>query len=369
MSPRDSPTPETQSSPQKASEVRVHRTALFAFVVLLITIAIAFTGPFFVGGDSHSETDFRTAIALPNRAKPPEASRPRARACDPRTGACGRGAGGAGSTRTCEECETARCSVPRSSCDNASEKVNGVLQSELCHQVLGCIRKSGCAAATGNVSDCICGEGIGLTACANQTLEQATGACKDIIATASESTSLSVIATRFADPTCATGLAFQLVQCNQSQCARACGFGASDATNEDSAATDDLERKCAACQAAQPICNARKLACDNAAGDIHGIPKSELCREVIDCIRDSGCASADGSASDCICGENVDVGECQGKSLSELTGRCKDVISAGLGTTDLGEIAVRFGDPEYATGLAVQLIQCEQTFCEGSCEF
>jgi hypothetical protein len=104
-------------------------------------------------------------------------------------------------------------------------------------------------------------------------------------------------------------------------------------------------------------------------GDVNGVPKSQLCNDVLNCIRSSRCASATGNASDCICGQGVDVGVCAGQSFANVTGVCKDAIAAGAESTLMTDISNRLGDPAYATGRAIQLIQCDQVFCPVDCPF
>ena len=55
--------------------------------------------------------------------------------------------------------------------------------------------------------------------------------------------------------------------------------------------------------------------------------------------------------------------------LSAVTGACKDIIATGAESTVMTDISNRLGDPTYATGLAIQLIQCDQVFCADTCSF
>lgn len=127
---------------------------------------------------------------------------------------------------------------------------------------------------------------------------------------------------------------------------------------------------CTTCEAGNDVCAMRATACSTATGNTaSGMPKSVVCQQVLDCIRTSKCASATGSASDCICGPGADVGVCAGKAFADVTGACKDIIATGADSQMLTDISNRLGDPQYATGLAIQLIQCDQIFCADSCSF
>lgn len=346
----------TESAPH-----RIRTTLMFAIAVALLIVGMSFTGPFFIHVEPESAaSDFRPASLPPPAKRASEDDSPRApvkRAWSTKS---------VEKVVSCADCEAAQCSMSQSGCDSIGGAVAGVRRSELCHRVVNCVHETGCASATGNVSDCLCGEGVALSACASRSLADLTGECKAVMAAGLESTSLAEVATRFSDPVYPTGAAVQLIQCGQSLCSASCGFGHNSNALE-SADADARQRACTACQTAQPICNARRIACENVTGDVHGVPKSELCRQVIDCIHDTNCVSAEGSVSDCICGQNVDVGECQTKQFSELAGACKDVIAAGLESTDVAEMAARFGDPDFAAGLATQAVQCEQVFCAESC--
>jgi hypothetical protein len=118
-------------------------------------------------------------------------------------------------------------------------------------------------------------------------------------------------------------------------------------------------------------CNQRLTDCGAIAGDINGTPKSTICKNIVQCVRDSKCASdsATDSPSDCLCGLDVDVGVCSTMQLSALTGECKDVIALGAETQTVIDISTRLGDPTYAVGLAMRLIQCDQRFCATECPF
>jgi hypothetical protein len=66
----------------------------------------------------------------------------------------------------------------------------------------------------------------------------------------------------------------------------------------------------------------------------------------------------------CYCAD-VDVSVCAG--LDAPAGKCVAPITAGAETNMPTDVTTRLGDPAYATGLAVRLIQCEQRYCAKSC--
>jgi hypothetical protein len=105
--------------------------------------------------------------------------------------------------------------------------------------------------------------------------------------------------------------------------------------------------------------------CDNIAGTIGGVAKSAICHQVIDCVRTTKCASAGDtdSPSDCLCGVNADVDMCASQTIDQVTGACKAIIATGTEATTLADMTTRLGDPDYATGLAMRLILCDQRFC------
>lgn len=113
-------------------------------------------------------------------------------------------------------------------CETLPGTVGGVAKSALCQQVVECVRASEC---TTNMKtepytavDCFCGNNADVDACLAGTVASATGACKEIIATASETQNVPDIAARFTDATFASGAAFQLLQCDSRSCVAECRF-------------------------------------------------------------------------------------------------------------------------------------------------
>lgn len=111
------------------------------------------------------------------------------------------------------------------------------------------------------------------------------------------------------------------------------------------------------------VCPMRLQACET-VGDV------EKCNDVVQCVRQTGCATSGGfSLADCFCGDGVDVNTCLGQQVSEVTGACKEIIAQGTESTNVQEIAERFSDAAYATGRAVQLLQCDHLGCSEPCRF
>jgi hypothetical protein len=128
---------------------------------------------------------------------------------------------------------------------------------------------------------------------------------------------------------------------------------------------------CDTCELANSTCSTRQMDCNNITGTVNGVAKSDLCKQVLSCVRTTKCASASGtfSPSDCICGTGADVSVCAGQTLDQVTGACKAIIAQGAESTLLTDVSVRLGDPAYATGLAIRLVQCDQRFCATDCPF
>jgi hypothetical protein len=143
------------------------------------------------------------------------------------------------------------------------------------------------------------------------------------------------------------------------------GVAGTGAAGTGAAGTGSTSMACTTCEAAQPVCLQRQMDCDNIAGAIGGVAKSAICHQVIDCVRTSKCASAGDtdSPSDCLCGVNADVDTCASQTIDQVTGACKTIIATGTEATTLADMTTRLGDPDYATGLAMRLILCDQRFC------
>lgn len=280
----------------------------------------------------------------------------------------------------CDVCTspTGTCGQRLSECYNMPGQINGTPKSQLCSNILECMRTTACAtdSSTDSPSDCFCGQDVDVGVCANTPLNQLTGECRDLIAAGAESTNPLDVSIRMGDPTYATGLAMRALQCQMRFCQN-CPVDIDDSmppnnfppppeTGWGTSATE-----CQACEQSNPTCAQRAMDCDTLTGEVAGVSKAQLCRDVISCVRSTHCVSdsATDSASDCFCGLNVDVGECSTKQLSQLTGECKGVIAQAAEADSVLDITTRLGDPEYAVGRAMRLILCDQRFCALTCGF
>ncbi len=92
-----------------------------------------------------------------------------------------------------------------------------------------------------------------------------------------------------------------------------------------------------------------------------GTPRAWLCNEVLDCIRDTGCAII--NPLDCYCG-NATADQClQGQG----NGVCRHVIERGLETPLFADIEARFQNATFGGGWAIARVNCEQAFCPTQC--
>ena len=98
-----------------------------------------------------------------------------------------------------------------------------------------------------------------------------------------------------------------------------------------------------------------------------GVPKAQLCNEVLDCVRDSGCAVDNSrppfSPIKCYCG-TASVVDCQ-NGLGN--GVCKAEIERGLETTVFGQILQRLKSPQFGGGLAIARVDCDAQICKAPC--
>jgi hypothetical protein len=145
---------------------------------------------------------------------------------------------------------------------------------------------------------------------------------------------------------------------------------------------------CLACEnSASYVCSPSILTCDTATGGTTtatvtgssggakatdpgavttpvGSPKAPLCNEVLDCVRDSGCA-ADGQPAlrSCYCGSatgpncNAGLGN----------GPCKAELERALEATDFATISQNVGKLLYGGGVAMKRIDCDNSFCPDTC--
>jgi hypothetical protein len=121
---------------------------------------------------------------------------------------------------------------------------------------------------------------------------------------------------------------------------------------------------CLSCENTPSTC-AAFTSCDSIAGNAaDGTAKSQVCKETLDCVRDSGCA-ADGKPplQYCYCG-SASVADC---TTGRANGPCKAVLERGLESKTLAQVAQRIGDTTFGSGLAMKRIDCDQVFCRKQC--
>ena len=144
---------------------------------------------------------------------------------------------------------------------------------------------------------------------------------------------------------------------------------------------------CLACESAPGTCAPSILTCDTASGGTTtatvtgssgaakatdpgavttpvGARKVPLCNEVLDCVRDSGCAANGNPAlKSCYCG-TATISQC----TSGLgNGPCKAELERALETTDFATVSQRVGNSLYGGGVAMRRIDCDQSFCDPVC--
>jgi len=121
---------------------------------------------------------------------------------------------------------------------------------------------------------------------------------------------------------------------------------------------------CATCEASE--CHDLVSTCDNVSGNAKagpaaGKPKGDLCRELVTCVRESGCGTR--QLIDCVCG-TADAMDCnEGKS----NGQCLGAFQAALETNDAHALLERTSDASYAGGAASSLLMCDQDACRKDC--
>ena len=95
-----------------------------------------------------------------------------------------------------------------------------------------------------------------------------------------------------------------------------------------------------------------------------GLPKSALCRQILDCIHRSHCAK-EFNATDCLCGPNVRSVDCFNGSFEAMGGSCRDLIAAGAESNLVSDLSLRFSDATYAVGAAMMMLEnCDYAECK-----
>jgi len=101
-------------------------------------------------------------------------------------------------------------------------------------------------------------------------------------------------------------------------------------------------------------------------GPALGIPKAELCSDIVSCVRSSGCAQeAEGQQLDAEwCYSGIPQAEW---APEKMNGKCEEQFLLGAETGDDADVQERWSDVSYALGAAVQLLICESEFCAAPC--
>jgi hypothetical protein len=119
---------------------------------------------------------------------------------------------------------------------------------------------------------------------------------------------------------------------------------------------------CMACESGTPC--ATMTDCRAVQGNApDGTPRSQLCNEALDCIRDSACAAGSAPPIDCYCG-NVGFSRCDN---GQGNGACREVLERALESTHPAEIRNRIFETAYAGGFAARRISCDKTHCSAQC--
>jgi cysteine-rich repeat protein len=113
-----------------------------------------------------------------------------------------------------------------------------------------------------------------------------------------------------------------------------------------------------------------ELAGQASAGPALGLNKSELCADVMACVRRTGCSTiayaGSGGVEACYCGAGVDISVCLSGTPA---GPCKDDIEAGAESVSPTDVGARFLDVSYAAGAALKLVaRCDQKACLSRCD-
>src|SRR5688572_800962 len=101
-------------------------------------------------------------------------------------------------------------------------------------------------------------------------------------------------------------------------------------------------------------------------GPALGIPKAELCGDIVSCVRSSGCAAeAEGpllEAEWCYSGTPL-----LEWAPDKMNGKCKEQFLLGAETGEDADVQERWSDVNYAIGLAKQLVDCSSEFFGALC--
>jgi hypothetical protein len=104
------------------------------------------------------------------------------------------------------------------------------------------------------------------------------------------------------------------------------------------------------------------------AGTQAGMAKSALCNAVLECARQTGCASPDYTS--CLCGD-LTFESCAptdpAGTVVDLKGKCRDQIIAAAESFAFNDIAEQFQDVSTPLGAASTLLACGEAKCVNEC--
>lgn len=147
------------------------------------------------------------------------------------------------------------------------------------------------------------------------------------------------------------------------------GGAAGESAASGGAAGAPSDPDCLSCEQADPDCAERLSACMDAddlaaAGPAEGESKAELCQDVLDCVRQTGCGDNEVDVYQCYCAPDSSVDEC---TAGAVGGPCQEIVEAAAESTDPVLVSQRWLDPAYASGRAFRLIRCDRRYCVDVC--
>lgn len=101
-------------------------------------------------------------------------------------------------------------------------------------------------------------------------------------------------------------------------------------------------------------------------GPAAGAPLGELCTELVECERASGCAQKSEETIACLCGD-LDINTCGGDERAQPNGACVEEIYNAVESDDRMTVFQDIKNPVTAAGVAYQLVTCELAKCADEC--
>jgi hypothetical protein len=103
------------------------------------------------------------------------------------------------------------------------------------------------------------------------------------------------------------------------------------------------------------------LSGDAASGPSAGVPRKQLCEQMLECARSTGCDSP--VSIGCYCGQ-TDVGSCL---AGNAKGACRQAFEAAAESTDPSVVLKHLKDKSFASGVVEPLLTCETRGCPDDC--